>query len=259
MIRVAVLALAFSLLSPAFAADVASPTVLVTGSNRGLGLEFVRQYAGRDWRVIATCRDPEAAEELRELQAKHSNIVIEKLDVADAQAVAALGAKYRSQPIDVLLNNAGILGDLDGQRFGGNDYEDFREVLQVNTFAPIKLAESFIDSVTASGQKKIVTITSGLGSLEITKRSGGLYAYRISKAGVNMAMRVLQADLRPRGVTVGLLSPGMVDTRLLSQSGYKGPSLKPEESVAALIGLIDKLTPEQGATFIHYDGTTLPW
>jgi NAD(P)-dependent dehydrogenase (short-subunit alcohol dehydrogenase family) len=234
-------------------------TVLITGSNRGLGLEFARQYAEKQWNVIATCRDPESAAELEALRKKHPNIAIERLDVADATQIAALAAKYRGRPIDVLLNNAGILGEPQQQKFGANEYEQFREVLLVNTYAPIEMAEHFADNVAASRQKKIVTITSGLGSMEITRRSGGLYAYRISKAGVNMAMRVLQADLRPRGITVGLLSPGMVDTRLLTQSGYKGEALKPADSVSALVGIIEKLTPEEGASFIHYDGSKLPW
>lgn len=234
-------------------------TVLITGSNRGLGLEFARQYAEKQWNVIATCRDPDTAAELKQLQARHSNIAIERLDVADAAQIAALAAKYKGRAIDVLLNNAGILGEPAQQKFGANDYEQFREVLLVNTYAPIEMAEHFVENVAASRQKKIVTITSGLGSMEITRRSGGLYAYRISKAGVNMAMRVLQADVRPRGITVGLLSPGMVDTRLLAQSGYKGEALSPAASVTALVGLIDKLTPEEGASFIHYDGSKLPW
>lgn len=234
-------------------------TVLITGSNRGLGLEFARQYAQKQWNVIATCRDPDTAAELKALQAKHANIAIERLDVADAAQIAALAKKYQGRPIDVLLNNAGILGEPAGQKFGANEYEQFREVLLVNTYAPIEMAEQFVENVAASRQKKIVTITSGLGSMEITRRSGGLYAYRISKAGVNMAMRVLQADVRPRGITVGLLSPGMVDTRLLSQSGYKGEALTPAASVTALTGLIEKLTPEEGAAFIHYDGSKLPW
>ncbi len=234
-------------------------TVLITGSNRGLGLEFARQYAEKKWNVIATCRDPDGAAELKELQARHPNVAIERLDVADQAQIAALAAKYKGRPIDVLLNNAGILGEPAQQKFGANDYEQFREVLLVNTYAPIEMAEHFVENVAAGRQKKIVTITSGLGSMEITRRSGGLYAYRISKAGVNMAMRVLQADMRPRGITVGLLSPGMVDTRLLAQSGYKGEALSPAASVTALVGLIEKLTPEEGASFIHYDGSKLPW
>ncbi|MCS6947167.1 MAG: SDR family oxidoreductase, partial [Steroidobacteraceae bacterium] len=217
-------------------------TVLITGSNRGIGLEFARQYAARGWRVIATARDPQSAPELAALARQYpANVVIERLDVADEAQIAALASKYRGQPIDVLLNNAGLLGEPERQSLADLDYATFVEVLRVNTFAPLAVARAFLDNVRASEQKKIVAITSGLSSMHNTQRFGGLYFYRISKAGLNMAMRTLQADTRAQGIKVGILAPGVVDTRLLRQSGYRGAALTPEESARTTIANIDRL------------------
>lgn len=247
--------------SAAMAADAASgaPTVLITGSNRGIGLEFARQYAAKGWRVIATARDPAKAEELKALAASHSNVTIETLDVADNKAIDALAARYAGQPIDVLLNNAGWLGEPDEQSFAQLDYETFEEVLRVNTYAPLRISQAFLDNVAASEQKKIIGITSGLASIESTKRFGSLYFYRVSKAGLNMALRTLQAEVRSRGIKVGILAPGVVETRLLKQSGFSGPdALSPEESAASVIRNIEALNT-QDAKFILNTGEILPW
>jgi NAD(P)-dependent dehydrogenase (short-subunit alcohol dehydrogenase family) len=172
--------------------------------------------------VIATVRDPSTAPELAALAAQHQNITVEKLDVGNRAEIIALAAKYQGKPIDVLLNNAGLLGDREKQGFKQLDYATFEEVLRVNTYAPLAMAQAFMPNVVASEQKKIVTLTSGLSSIANTKRSADLYFYRVSKAGVNMAMHALQSDVRDQGVKVGILAPGMVETRLLRQSGYAG-------------------------------------
>lgn len=243
----------------AIAAEPKSPTVLVTGSNRGIGLEFARQYAEKGWRVIATVRDPKAATELQAIAAKHSNLTIEKLDVDDNAAIEALAAKYKGQPIDVLLNNAGWLGEPAAQALDTLDYETFENVLRTNTYAPLKLSQAFLPNVEAGSQKKIIAITSGLSSISGVTRFGNLYFYRVSKAGLNMAMRTLQADVRAKGIKVGILAPGVVETRLLAQSGWKGPeALKPEDSAAAVIKNIENLT-ETAAGFTLYNGETVSW
>ena len=158
----------------------------------------------------------------------------------------------------MLLNNAGWLGDREKQALDALDYATFEEVLRVNTYAPLVMAQAFMENVVASPQKKIVTITSGLSSLTNTTRFGSLYFYRISKAGVNMAMRTLQAEVRAKGVKVGILAPGVVDTRLLRQSGFSGPgTLNTEQSVTAVIRNIENLT--QDAEMILYTGEKLPW
>ena len=235
-----------------------SGTVLITGSNRGIGLEFVRQYAAAGWKVIATTRDPKSATELAALAASRKNIIVEPLDVADNTQINVLAAKYKGQPIDVLLNNAGTLGDADKQSLNGFDYANFENVLHVNTYAPLAIARAFLDNVLASEQKKIVAITSGLSSIANTQRFGSLYFYRISKVGLNMAMRTLQAELRGKGVKVGILAPGVVETRLLRQSGYRGPGvITPEQSVTAVIANIAKL--DQTAEITLYNGDKVPW
>lgn len=251
--------------APASAAATASteaqrvPVVLVTGANRGLGLEFVRQYAALGWTVVATARDPATAPELAAVAAANPRVAIEKLDVGRAADIDALAAKYAGRPIDVLLNNAGTLGDPEQQALAELDYATFEEVLRVNTWAPLAMSRAFLPNVLAGEQKKIVTITSGLSSITNTRRAGNLYFYRISKAGVNMAMRALQAELKPQGVKVGIMAPGMVETRLLQQSGYGGlPGvLTPEQSVTAVIRNIDNLT--QDAEIVLYTGEKVPW
>ena len=235
-----------------------SGTVLITGSNRGIGLEFVRQYAAAGWKVIATTRDPKSATELVALAATRKNIIVEPLDVADNTQINVLAAKYKGQAIDVLLNNAGTLGDADKQSLNGFDYANFENVLRVNTYAPLAISRAFLGNVLASEQKKIVAITSGLSSIANTQRFGSLYFYRISKAGLNMAMRTLQAELRGKGVKVGILAPGVVETRLLRQSGYRGPGvITPEQSVTAVIANIAKL--DQTAEITLYNGDKVPW
>lgn len=235
-----------------------APTVLITGSNRGIGFEFARQYAQAGWKVIATTRDPAKATELAAVAKAHPNLVIERLDVGDLAQIEALAAKYKGQPIDVLLNNAGILGGTAEQSLAQLDQATFEEVLRVNTLGPLRMSQAFLENVAASEQKKIVSITSGLSSITNTTRFGNLYFYRISKTGLNMGMRTLQADVRKRDIKVGILAPGIVDTALLRASGWKGESLTPEASAAAVIRNIENLD-NQDAKFILEDGSVLPW
>ncbi len=235
-----------------------SAVILVTGANRGLGLEFVKQYAEAGWRVLACARDLSGATALRELAAAHENIRLETLDVGVPAQIEALAARLAGQPIDVLLNNAGWLGDRHKQSLLELDYATFEEVLRVNTYAPLAMARAFMPNVLASTQKKIVVITSGLSSLTNTARFGNLYFYRLSKAAVNMAMRTLQAEVRDRGVKVGILAPGMVDTRLLRSSGYEGPGvIQAPQSVTAVMRHIEALTHDAEMTL--YTGDKLPW
>lgn len=235
-----------------------SAVILVTGANRGLGLEFVKQYAEAGWRVIACARDLSGATALRELAAAHENIRLETLDVGVPAQIEALAVRLAGQPIDVLLNNAGWLGDRHKQSLSELDYATFEEVLRINTYAPLAMARAFMPNVLASAQKKIVVITSGLSSLTNTVRFGNLYFYRLSKAAVNMAMRTLQAEVRDRGIKVGILAPGMVDTRLLRSSGYEGPGvIQAPQSVTAVMRHIETLT--QDAEMTLYTGDKLPW
>ena len=140
------------------------PTILITGANRGLGLEFTSQYAADNWDVIACCRTPAEADELNAMAAAHNNVTIEKLDVADFAAIEALHAKYRDTPLDILLNNAGIIGpipidkNIQRQHFGQIEYDIWEDVMRVNCYAPMKMTETFMDNVAASEHKKIISI-----------------------------------------------------------------------------------------------------
>lgn len=252
-----------ALLAAAFAASVQASstagTVLITGANRGIGLEFVRQYAERGWMVIATVRKPAEATALAALAQQHKGVRIETLDVASVESIAALGKRLAGQPIDVLVNNAGVLGDLPPQTIGSLDRETFEYVMAVNTFGALKLSETLKPNLLASGQKKVFAMTSGLGSSELTARRGGFYAYRMSKAALNIGFRALAADWRAEGIMVGIIAPGMVETQLLRQSNFPGKGISTAESVTGMIKVIDAMTLENNGKAINYDGSVIPW
>ena len=236
-------------------------TVLVTGANRGLGLEFARQYAEAGWNVIATAREPEAAAELHALAAGNLRVTVEKLDVTEQASNDALAAKYAGKPIDVLINNAGVLGEAHAQTLGSLDRAEFARVLDVNVYGALAVAEAFRDQVAASDQKKIVSITSRSGTISQPGYRGP-YFYRASKIALNMVMRVLADDLRERGVIVALVAPYPTDTDMLR--ALIGPEAashqaRPDDSVAGMIRVIDRLTPENAVTPLLADGKPLPW
>ena len=207
------------------------PSVLITGANRGLGLEFARQYSADGWQVYAACRDPASASELRQLaDAGDGNLRILALNVADPASVRAAAAELDGRAIDLLLNNAGV-GGTRGQTIGNIDYEAWAKVLDVNTMGPVRVSEAFVDHVARSERKLIVTLTSGMGSIA-DNTSGGSIAYRSSKAAVNMVMRSLAIDLAPRGITCVVVNPGWVQTDM----GGPNATLTPSESVGRCDG-----------------------
>jgi NAD(P)-dependent dehydrogenase (short-subunit alcohol dehydrogenase family) len=239
------------------------PTLLVTGANRGLGLEFVRQYAADGWRVLACTRRPDEAVALQELAARQGAVEVHPLDVADPAAIGGLAARLAGTPIDVLLNNAGVFGPKPGaerdprQQFGHLDPAVVERVFRVNAVAPLRMAEAFVGHVAASVQKKIVTISSSVGSIAqmLERHEGGLYAYRMSKAAVNAAMAALASDVAPRGIRVGVYCPGWVQTDM----GGVGAPLTPAESIAGLRARIAELDAATSGQFRLYDGTPIPW
>ena len=215
--------------------DATMPSVLITGANRGIGLEFARQYADDGWQVHACCRAPESADALKAVaEAASGRVSVHALDVADCDRIDALAAARSGTAIDVLVNNAGLFGPKlsaegdDRQQFGKIAYDIWTDVLRVNTFAPTKMAEAFVDHVERSALKTIASITSGLGSIAETE--GGYYIYRTSKAALNMAMASLARDLQPRGIAVGVFCPGWVKTDM----GGPGASVEPKDSIAGL-------------------------
>jgi len=202
----------------------AMPSALITGANRGLGLEFARQYAADGWQVYAACRDPSSASELRRLaEASGHKLRILVLDVTDPASVKAVATELDGQAIDLLLNNAGV-GGARGQTVGNIDNKAWAKVLDVNTLGPMRVSEAFVDHVARSERKLIVTLTSGMGSLA-DNTSGGSIAYRSSKAAVNMVMRSLAIDLAPHGITIWITAQAATRLRNMS-SLLKGCSAR---------------------------------
>lgn len=267
--RVSVLVMAALALSALFVAqdalaqriDPNRPTVLVTGSNRGIGLAFARHYAAEGWNVIATARSPDRADELAALAAENEHVVVEQLDVTDYARIAELAADYAGTPIDVLINNAGIYGERDTQEWGSLDPEAFHRINAVNVLGPLKMVEAFADHVAASQQKKVISITSGAGSVSLDRVAGGGVFYGISKAALNMAMRKARAELADRDIIVAAIAPGLVLTDMLRTNR---PSLAPrahmpEESVEGIAAVIESLDHTYNGQPLNYNGAALPW
>lgn len=229
------------------------PTALITGSNRGIGLEFVRSFAEDGWRVHACCRHPEKADELRRLSDKAGDrMQVHRLDVTDGLKVASLARALADEPIDLLLNNAGLYGPRAG--FGETDFDAWQSVLAVNAFAPLRMAERFHKHVTRSRRKLIVNVSSRMGSIG-DNRGGGAYIYRASKAALNAIAKSLSVDLAARDVTVVVLHPGWVRTEM----GGPSAALTPAESVEGMRRVIDRLTPADNGRFFNHDGSEIPW
>jgi NAD(P)-dependent dehydrogenase (short-subunit alcohol dehydrogenase family) len=224
-------------------------TVLVTGANRGIGLEFVRQYAKEGARAFACCRDPDSAPELQKLATSHGCVAVHRLDVADGKSIEALARELRHEPIDILINNAGILG----RQSGPVDYAAWEESFRVNTIGPFHMAQALRENLERGESRKIVTITSGMGST--STNSGGYYAYRSSKAAVNNAMHGLAADWSRDRFIIVVVSPGWVATDM----GGRGAPLSPTRSVADMRRLIEGLKRSDNGRFLDHKGHELPW
>jgi NAD(P)-dependent dehydrogenase (short-subunit alcohol dehydrogenase family) len=230
------------------------PAVLITGANRGIGLEFAHQYAADGWDVFAACRNPKAAKELASLaRDSGGKLSVLGMDVTDGESVRRAARQLGNETMDLLINNAGISG-VPGQRTGHIDYQNWSQVLDVNTIGPLRIIEAFVDHIARSERRLIVTITSGMGSLT-DNTSGGSIAYRTSKAAVNMVMRSVAAELVPRGITCVVVNPGWVKTRM----GGAGAPLPVQDSVAAMRRLFERLRPGDSGKFFDHDGGEHPW
>ncbi len=237
-----------------------APTTMITGANRGIGLEFTKQYLQKGWKVIATCRNPDRADELNNLKKNYpDHLSIMQLDVVDHNRIDELALQLRGTPIDVLLNNAGISGGSSNQIFGTMDYKVYEDVLAVNTIGPMKMAEAFYPHVKDSQLKKIITVSSSEGSIETAfKRGGGrLFFYRSSKTALNMLMVNLALQLKSRGIAVGMVNPGATDTDFMT--GLPFPMRSPEVAVADMIRNIENITAENTAAYVNYNGKPVPW
>lgn len=230
------------------------PNLIVTGANRGIGLEYVRQYASAGWTVHATCRQPEKATALTTIK---GDVTIHALDVSSISDIQSL-ANHINHPFDVVIANAGIMGGANtprgaGQQFGSLDYAAWLEVLQINTLSAVATCEAFVPHLQKGEMKKLVATTSLMGSIE--DASGGFTAYRSSKTALNMAMSLAAFDLQQDGIAVGVLHPGWVKTDMGGESAPTSAT----ESVSGMRDVIAGLTPGPKAVFKDFTGKTLPW
>lgn len=230
-------------------------TLLITGANRGIGLEFVRQYAAEGWRVFACCRKPAAADLLNRLINQFPDrIQAHALDVTAHQQIEQLAQTLTGQPIDLLINNAGVYPPDRGDAFGKTDYAAWQHAFEANTMAPLKMTEAFIKQVARSELKTIVTITSKMGSVA-DNRGGGSYIYRSSKSGVNIVVKSLSIDLNPQKIIAVVLHPGWVKTDM----GGPGALITTEQSVTGMRRVIGNLTLQDSGKFYAFDGQIVPW
>ncbi len=226
-------------------------TVLITGANRGIGLELTRQYADAGWTVIATCRKPIAPGELATLP---GDIQVHGLDVTDHRQVARLADELSATAIDLLINNAGVYGERNSAH-QGIDYTDWEQAFRVNAMAPVKVVECFLPHLRAGSGKMIATVSSVLASIAESSPNSASYAYRTSKCAVNMAMHVLAGELRPDGIAVILLHPGWVRTDM----GGADAAIDARTSVSGIRKLLDGAGLAESGRLFAYDGREIPW
>lgn len=238
------------------------PTLLLTGANRGIGFELMKQFTPLGWRIHATCRDPGAADELQRMaQNANGRITVHRLEATDHRQVEALGKALANEPIDILFNNAGVMeaqqrpySEMAGtQTIDTLDWEDWMGVLRVNVMAPARMSEVFADHVAKSERKVIAFVSSIMGSIALT--TGTWIHYRSSKTALNMMIRSLAADLKPRGITSVAIHPGWVRTSM----GGPTAAVAPEDSAAGICKVVIGVTPAQNGRYLTFDGKELAW
>ena len=226
-------------------------TVLITGANRGLGYEFVKQYSENGFEVLACCRNKNNAKELEGLAETSNKIKVYELDVGNIKAIKSLSQQLQNEKIDVLINNAGIYRS---STVGNINYDEWIESFKVNTIAPYQIVENFLNQIMNSDLKKVVSITSKMGSID-DNTSGGSYIYRSSKTALNSMMRCLTHDLKNQGVATLTLHPGWVRTDMGGPGGW----IDSFESVQGMIKQIDKLTIDDSGNYLDYAGKSINW
>lgn len=230
-------------------------TTLITGANRGIGLEFSRQYAADGWSVLACSRNPEKSDELNKLAAQYPELIkVLALDVSDHVQIERLAQELADESIDLLINNAGIYPKSGVNSFGHTDYAEWMQVFRINTMAPLKMAETFAAQLARSEQKTFVAITSKMGSIE-DNSGGGNYLYRSSKTAVNMVVKSLAIDLQSAGITSIVIHPGWVKTDM----GGPNALISTEQSVSGMRQVISNLSMADSGKFFSYDDQEIPW
>jgi len=228
-------------------------TVLITGTNRGIGLEFVQQCIARGDTVIATCRDIAAAEDLTQLQAGHENLDLRQLDVASTESMLSFAQQLNGVPIDIFVNNAGVYGP-PNVKFGEVDAEIWASVMRVNSIAPLILSQLLMPNLRQGRDKKMLYVTSKMGSIE-DNSGGGSYIYRSSKTALNSVVKSLAIDLASEGFSAAVLHPGWV----LTDMGGPNALIDTQTSVSGMLKVIDGLDEGSSGSFFNYDGSIIPW
>ena len=228
-------------------------TVLITGTNRGIGLEFVKQFLARGDTLLATCRDIASATELDRLKVNNEKLQIFELDVSSQESMESLPEKLEGQAIDIFINNAGVYGPRDSE-FGNVSTGEWAKVFQINAKAPMILTQLLIENLHDGFEKKLIYIRSKMGSIDDNK-GGGSYVYRSSKAALNAVAKCIAVDLGNSGYSVAVLHPGWV------QTGMGGPNalIDTGTSVSNMINVIDNLNTQNSGSFFNYDGVIIPW
>ncbi|MDD9890705.1 MAG: SDR family oxidoreductase [Gammaproteobacteria bacterium] len=228
-------------------------TVLVIGANRGIGLEFTKQFLARGDKVIGTCRDGSADQELNRLQAEQADLQLLTLDVSSDESIAAFPAQLGDTAVDIFINNAGVYGPRDSV-FGNVDEQNWLPVLRINSIAPMLLTQSIIKNLRKGQDKKLLYVTSKMGSIDDNK-GGGSYIYRSSKAALNAIVKSISVDLSTEGFTAAVLHPGWVQTDM----GGPNALIDAQTSVSGMISVIDNLSSSHAGCFFNYDGDIIPW
>ena len=228
-------------------------TVLITGTNRGIGLEFAKQFIARGDTLLATCRDIASATELDRLKVNNEKLQIFELDVSSQESMESLPEKLEGQAIDIFINNAGVYGPRDSE-FGNVSTGEWAKVFQINAKAPMILTQLLIENLHDGFEKKLIYISSKMGSIDDNK-GGGSYVYRSSKAALNAVAKSIAVDLGNSGYSVAVLHPGWVQTDM----GGPNALIDTDTSVSNMINVIDNLNTQNSGSFFNYDGVIIPW
>ena len=228
-------------------------TILITGTNRGIGLEFTKQYLARGDRVIATCRDIEAADALKKLRNDHDKLDVRQLDVSSAESILEFVQQLVDTPIDIFINNAGVYGPRN-VKFGEVDGQLWASVLQVNSIAPLMLSQLLMPNLRRGKDKKMLYLSSKMGSID-DNSGGGSYVYRSSKTALNSAIKSLAIDLAGEGFTAAVLHPGWV----LTDMGGPNALIDTKTSVTGMLKVVEDLDPQTSGSFFNYDGSIIAW
>ena len=267
---------AFAIVATLHSRPATAETALITGANRGIGLEMARQLAAQNWTVIATSRSPDDDDQLRQLAATAKTVRVERLDLTDHPGIDALAAKLKDVPIDLLINNAATSAGQFFDKFGAIQYDQALTLYTVNALGALKVSEAFVEHVATGKLRKIVTLI-GEGGSTGGARGGGMYLFGASKAAEAHLMRKLALDLRKRNITVAIVAPGYVDTMGFADGTYSveaAPDFKPmydlytrgdstpvptDRQVARLIPFMLAISPEQSGKWLSIDGGEVPW